>query len=369
MRRFFAGKTVLVTGHTGFKGSWLAAWLVRLGARVVGYALDPPSEPSHFAAARLTDRLTDIRGDVRDLTSVRKAVADHRPDVVFHLAAQAIVRRGFSDPRLTFDTNLMGTVNVLEAVRGSPGLRAVVCITSDKCYENVEWHWGYLETDRLGGHDPYSASKACAELAIAVYQDPRFQGRINPNGPAAPISSTRAGNVIGGGDWAADRLVPDAVRALAAGRDVVIRCPSAIRPWQHVLEAVGGYLWLGALMTREPGRYSSAYNFGPHCGTRGVTVEEVVRTILGAWPADLSRLVIESDRSGAESGLLRLDCSRAEAELGWRATWDLGETLHRIVEWYRAYYRDPGADIFALTTGQIDAYTAAAREQGLAWAA
>lgn len=364
---FYRGKTVLITGHTGFKGSWLAAWLVRLGARVVGYALDPPSEPSHFVAGRLGGRLTDIRGDIRDFTAVRRAVADHRPEIVFHLAAQAIVRRGFSDPRLTFDTNVMGTVNVLDAVRGSPGLLAVVCITSDKCYENVEWHWSYRETDRLGGHDPYSASKACAELAIAVFQNGRFQGRDQADGRAAPISSTRAGNVIGGGDWAADRLVPDAVRALAADREIVIRCPNAVRPWQHVLEAVSGYLWLGVLMARDPKRYVSAYNFGPHGGARGVTVEEVVRTILDAWPADRSRLIVEADRSGAESGLLRLDCSRAEAELGWRAAWDLGQTLHRIVEWYRAYYREPEADVFELTARQIDAYTTSAREQKLAW--
>jgi CDP-glucose 4,6-dehydratase len=366
---FYRGKVVLVTGHTGFKGSWLSAWLVELGAKVVGFSHDPPTDPSHFAASRLGRRVVDLRGDVRDHAALQKAFDEHRPDIAFHLAAQAIVRRGFDQPRQTFETNLMGTVNVLDVARSSPSLQGLVCITSDKCYENQEWAWGYRETDRLGGHDPYSASKACAELAIAVFQDRRFQRRANPGRErAVPISSVRAGNVIGGGDWAADRLVPDVVKSLAAGKDVVIRCPQAVRPWQHVLEAVSGYLWVGALMARTSGAHTSAYNFGPEPTARGVTVEEIVRVLFAQWPGARSRLIVEPDQSGAESGLLRLDCSRAAAELGWRVAWDLEQTLRQIVRWYGQFYEDPSRDMFACTADQISEYTRGAREKGLAWA-
>jgi CDP-glucose 4,6-dehydratase len=245
----------------------------------------------------------------------------------------------------------------------------VVCITSDKCYENREWPWGYRETDKLGGHEPYSASKACAELAIAVFQDRRFQARANPERhDPVPISSTRAGNVIGGGDWALDRLIPDVVRALATNKDVVIRSPNAVRPWQHVLEPVSGYLSLGARMARAPGAHTAAYNFGPETNGRGVPVEEVVRGILARWPGSHSRLIIQADHSGAESGLLRLDCSRAEAELGWRPTWDLEQTLEQVVGWYRTFYERGAADMFGYSTRQIEQYVASAKEKKLAWA-
>ncbi len=366
---YYRGKVVLVTGHTGFKGSWLSAWLLHLGAKVIGYALDPPTEPSHFASSRLAQRMVDIRGDVRDHERLRRTVDEYRPEVLFHLAAQALVRKSFEQPRLTFDTNVMGTVNVLDVARSSPSLRVLVCITSDKCYENREWPWGYRETDKLGGHDPYSASKACAELAISVFQDRRFQGRANSGRTnQLSISSVRAGNVIGGGDWAADRLVPDVIRSLAAGKDILIRSPDAVRPWQHVLEAVSGYLWLGAKMGTAPGSFNSSYNFGPEVSARGVKVLEVVRTILGQWPDSGSRLVVEADRSGAESGLLRLDCSRAEMELNWRTTWDLPQTLQELVRWYRRYYQNPSGDMFSCSTNQIAEYVASAKEKGLDWA-
>ena len=226
---FYRGKTVLVTGHTGFKGSWLATWLLHLGARVVGYALAPPTEPSNFAASRLDSRLAHLEGDIRNAALLQRAFAEHQPDLVFHLAAQPIVRHSFVEPLLTFEVNVMGTVNVLQAAHQTRSVSAVVCITSDKCYQNVEWSWGYRETDALGGPDPYSASKACAELAIACYADRRFQ-QSAVGGRSLPIASVRAGNVIGGGDWATDRIVPDAIRALVSGRDLVIRNPDAVRP-------------------------------------------------------------------------------------------------------------------------------------------
>ncbi len=370
-RGAYAGRTVLVTGHTGFKGAWLAHWLTHLGARVVGYALDPPSQPSCHGATRLAERIVDLRGDVRDPVALARVLSDHKPSMVFHLAAQSLVRQAYADPRGTFDTNVMGTVTVLDAACRAPGVEAVVSVTSDKCYENQEWAWGYREVDRLGGHEPYGASKACAELALAVFRDPRFQARAFAGTTARtrplPIGAGRAGNVIGGGDWAADRLLPDIVRAIAAGRDVVIRSPRATRPWQHVLEALSGYLWLGSRLLEAPERHAESYNFGPGSTAVGVTVEDIVHRILARWPGP-SRLVVEEDRSGAEAGLLRLDCSRAESELAWRATWTVDETLERLVEWYRAFYDPAAQDLAALTTRQIDAYASRARELGIAWA-
>ena len=328
---FYRDKTVLVTGHTGFKGSWLCSWLLQLGAKPIGYSLRPPSDPSNFEASRLAERMVDIRADVRDHSRLKEVFAEHRPEMVFHLAAQALVRPSFEDPPLTFDTNIMGTVNVLDVARNCPSVQAAICITSDKCYENKEWIWGYRETDDVGGHEPYGVSKACAELAIAVYQDPRFQQRANPNqSRPMPIVSTRAGNVIGGGDWATDRLIPDIARSIAAGNDVTIRCPSATRPWQHVLEAISGYLWLGAKVAEKPNDYAKNYNFGPQLTARGVPVADLVKRMLAAWEGSDSQLIVEADQSGAESGLLRLDCSLAEHDLGWVAAWDVDETVRQI---------------------------------------
>jgi CDP-glucose 4,6-dehydratase len=365
---FYRGKTVLVTGHTGFKGSWLAAWLAELGARVVGYALEPPTPQNAFTALGLAERITHVHGDVRDAEHVLETVRRHRPEVVFHLAAQSLVRRSFKEPRLTFETNLMGTVNVLDALRQVGSVRSAVLITSDKCYQNVNWAWGYRETDPLGGYDAYSASKACAELAIASYQDPRFQRAVSPAFDL-PIASTRAGNVIGGGDWAADRIVPDCIRAISGKRGLVVRNPDATRPWQHVLEPLSGYLWLGSrLATDRQRRYCSAWNFGPADGPP-VTVETIVRTILSAWPAPATRLIIERDRTESESQLLRLDCSKARHALGWRATWTIERTLEAVVEWYRHFYEHGGAGIYERTVGQIRQFVESARAQRIRWAA
>jgi CDP-glucose 4,6-dehydratase len=365
---FYRGKTVLVTGHTGFKGSWLCTWLLHLGAKPIGYALAPPSDPSNFAVSRLAGRMVDLRADVRDRAELEAAIDRYRPQLIFHLAAQALVRPSFEDPAVTFETNLMGTVNVLDVARSCPSLEAVICITSDKCYENQEWIWGYRETDKLGGHEPYGVSKACAELAIAVYQDPRFQKRANPDRQdPVPIVSTRAGNVIGGGDWATDRLVPDIVRSIAGNQDIVIRCPGATRPWQHVLEAVSGYLWLGKRLAENPRSVARSYNFGPQLTAHGVPVAQIVERMLAAWQGTQSKLVIQADQSGAESALLRLDCSRADHDLGWTAAWDVDETVRQIVDWYRAYYQDPESDMFDRSVRQIETYIQAAREKDLAW--
>lgn len=361
----YRGKTVLVTGHTGFKGSWMSLWLTRLGAEVIGYSLDPPSDPSNFEATRLASRIHHVHGDVRDADHLRKVAEEHDPDLVFHMAAQAIVLTGFDDPPETFSTNLMGTVNVCDVVLAHPSVQALVSITSDKCYENQEWVWGYRETDKLGGHDPYGASKACAELAIGVYQDARFRARKGARD--VPISSVRAGNVIGGGDWAADRLVPDVVRAIASGEDVRIRSPGATRPWQHVLEAVSGYLWLGAKMARQGLRYQSQYNFGPALTARGVPVVDLVRWMLERWEGTDARLVADVDESGAESALLRLDVSRAEMELRWRTVWSVEEAVDRIVDWYRTYYEAGAPDMYDFSIEQIDDYVRDAEERGLAW--
>ncbi len=363
---FYRHKTVLVTGHTGFKGSWLALWLTHLGANVVGYALEPPTEPCHFTASRLEKRLTDIRGDVRDYALLERTFQIYKPDIVFHLAAQALVRRSFAEPRRTFEVNLMGTVNVLEAAARTESVRAVVSITSDKCYRNVDWEWGYRENDELGGHDAYSASKACAELAIAVYQDGRFQRSANFRDDLC-IASTRAGNVIGGGDWAQDRIVPDTIKAISTKTDIVVRNPKATRPWQHVLEPLSGYLWLGALLAQNRARYCSAWNFGPGEG-RVFTVGEVVQGLLGRWPDAVTKMVVCDDTSQAESQLLRLDCSKASHHLKWRTTWGIDRTLDAIVSWYQQFYQGGGADMWLYSIQQIEAYSQAARAQGLLWA-
>lgn len=361
---FYEGKTVLVTGDSGFKGSWLSVWLTHLGARVVGYSLEPPTEPSNFEACRLGDRITHIHGDIRDYESLLRAFSEHRPDVVFHLAAQPLVRLSYVETRYTFDANLMGTVNTLEAARVTDSIRSVVAISSDKCYRNVGTIDGYQEGDQLGGYDPYSASKACAELAIAVYRDERFQASAVPP-RQVPIASTRAGNVIGGGDWAQDRIVPDTVRAIASEADIVVRNPDAIRPWQHVLEPLSAYLWVGALMTRDR-KYCTAWNIGP--GEDEVpTVENVVQGILRRWPSR-TELVINHDRSKKEAQLLRLDCTKAHEELGWRSAWSVERTLDAIVAWYQRFYSDRSTDMYEFATQQIEEYRRSAADKGISWA-
>ena len=369
----YKGRRVFVTGHTGFKGSWLVAWLLELGAQVTGFSDSVPTTPAHFHTLDLGARIRDLRGDVRDRDSLAKALAEAEPEVVFHLAAQALVRPAYADPARTFEVNALGTLNLVEAVRTLPSVQALVCITSDKAYRNDEWVWGYRETDHLGGVDPYSASKGCAEIIAHSYFHSFF---LNGNGPRS--ATTRAGNVIGGGDWAEARIVPDCARAWAAGKPVEIRSPHATRPWQHVLEPLSGYLWLGAqLFTNAQGPFplsGEAFNFGPAADVNN-TVAEIVDALALHWPGFTSLM----DSSGAaglkECTLLKLCCDKALAALNWKACMTFDETLRLTAEWYKAYYsRTPGLaegsvpDMSRTTRLQIDEYSCLARTRGLAWA-
>ena len=358
----YAGRRVLVTGHTGFKGSWLATWLLQLGAEVAGYANGIPTVPSHVEAIGLERRIRSFDGDVRDRETLAAAIDAFAPEIVFHLAAQALVRRAYAEPAETFETNAIGTLNVLECARTRPGIRAVVLITSDKCYRNVEWPWGYRETDTLGGEDPYSGSKGCAELIAYSYIHSFF---ATPD--RAAVATTRAGNVIGGGDWACDRIVPDCVRAWSQQHPVVIRQPGATRPWQHVLEPLSGYLTLGAHLWHRDERASGrAYNFGPD-PTVNQSVEDVIRELGQHWPDFAWHFDPAVAHGKPEARLLKLSCERALAELQWRAVLTFQECIRLTAEWYRAYQAAP-AEAGATTAAQIDEYVGFARNRGLAWA-
>jgi CDP-glucose 4,6-dehydratase len=332
--RFYAGRTVLVTGHTGFKGTWLAHWLSMLGARVVGLALAPETRPSLFEASGLENRITSVLADVRELTAVRDVIDGHRPEIVFHLAAQSLVRRSYRDPVGTYATNVLGTAHVLEACRHAPSVRAIVVVTSDKCYDNREWPWGYREIEPMGGADPYSSSKGCAELVTAAYRRSFY-------GEGARVASGRAGNVIGGGDWAEDRLVPDIVRGVAADRPIAIRNPRSVRPWQHVLEPLSGYLTLARRLCEDGGgAVAQGYNFGPD-DAEALSVAEVAERLVARLGR--GRLAIAPDGGPHEAAHLRLDSSKARAELGWRPRLSLEETLAWTADWYRAHLGDPAA--------------------------
>lgn len=329
----YNGKTVLVTGHTGFKGSWLSIWLTMLGAKVVGYSLEPYSERGNFEACHLHDRLyADIRGDVRDFEKLNETVKTHKPEIIFHLAAQALVRTAYQHPRETYETNIMGSINVLEAVRQNECVKTVVMITSDKCYENVEQIWGYKETDRMGGYDPYSASKGCAELAISSYRNSYFNPKDYAKHGKA-IASVRAGNVIGGGDWSDNRLIPDCIRFIEAGKDIEIRNPIATRPWEHVLEPLSGYLKVGQKLIENPVEYATSFNFGPHISANK-TVLEVVRRLVEYYGK--GKVVDASDPNAVhENTLLNLDVTKAYVMLQWEAKWGLQEAVEKTVDWYK----------------------------------
>jgi CDP-glucose 4,6-dehydratase len=347
MLDFLAGKRVLVTGHTGFKGSWLSAWLLKLGAEVTGYALPPLTSEDHFVRLGLEKRMRHVEGDLLDLPKLAATFRDARPEFVFHLAAQALVRRSYSEPKLTFDTNVTGGVNVLEAVRQAPEVRALVFVTSDKCYRNHEWVWGYRETDELGGDDPYSASKAAAELVFRSYAASFFASREN-----FAAATARAGNVIGGGDFAADRIVPDCIRALRGSQSIVIRSPEATRPWQHVLEPLSGYLALARALHSGGRKFEGGWNFGPTKASNR-SVRELVGRVITGWGG--GELKIERPANAPhESRLLHLNCDKADSELGWRPTWHFDEGVDETTRWYREAHN--GADVWALTGGQIAAY-------------
>ena len=351
-RMSWAGRRVFLTGHTGFKGGWMALWLAHLGAEVRGYSLDPCTTPNLFDAARIGSRVDDVRGDIRDAKALDAAMQEFAPEVVFHLAAQPLVRLSYADPITTYETNVIGTAKVLDAVRRTASVRAVVSITTDKCYENKEWLWGYRETDPLGGYDPYSSSKACAELVSAAFRQSYFPvDKIGQHGVA--VATARAGNVIGGGDWSLDRLIPDLVRGFLSGQPVQIRRPQAIRPWQHVMEPVHGYITLAEkLLGPDAARYATAYNFGP-ADDDARSVEWIVRRMTKTW-GDGASWVIDEDPSVHEAGYLKLDASRARFDLGWTSRMHLAEALDALVAWYRA--QAAGADMQAFTLQQIQAY-------------
>jgi CDP-glucose 4,6-dehydratase len=358
----FNSKTVLITGHTGFKGAWLTAWLKQLGAKVVGIALEPPTEPSHFAAAQLGDGIVDYRIDIRDRLELEGAIVSAQPNFVFHLAAQALVRRSYDDPLETWQTNMLGTLHVLEALRKLDKPCASVIITSDKCYDNVEWVWGYRETDVLGGPDPYSASKGAAELAIRSHVKSFFPKATSK----ARIASARAGNVIGGGDWAADRIVPDCVRAWSINSTVELRNPHSTRPWQHVLEPLSGYLNLAIALSHQPEMHGESFNFGPPA-QQNHSVLELVKMMAVHWDKVSWKDVSQSAKGPYESGLLKLNCDKALHHLRWHAVMGFEDTVRMTAEWYRAFYQQP-ASIAEVSNQQIADYTAIAKQQGLAWA-
>lgn len=360
----YARRRVLVTGHTGFKGSWLCAWLLELGARVAGYSLNIPTEPSNFEAIGLREHLTHFEGDVRNIGELARVMSIFKPEIVFHLAAQSLVRRSFAEPVLTFETNAFGTLNVLECIRNQPQLQAAVIITSDKCYRNQEWTWGYRENDTLGGADPYSASKACAENIFRAYADSYFQDSLGPW-----VGTTRAGNVIGGGDWAPDRLVPDCIRAWSAGRPALIRFPAATRPWQHVLEPLSGYLWLGArLYQKDPRVKGESFNFGPAVEVNQ-SVQELVSTMAGHWPGAAWEVEAQPPGKQKESIMLKLCCDKALNFLAWQPTLSFPETLALTTEWYKAFYKGGGDPLYAFTINQIGAYTTKAMTKLQTWTA
>ena len=349
-RDFWAGRRVFVTGHTGFKGSWLSLWLESLGAEVHGYALDPPTEPSLFAQAQIEGRMAGhVISDVRDLGTLEAMMASARPEIVFHLAAQPLVRRSYAEPVETYAVNVMGTVNLLEAARRLGSVTALVNVTTDKCYDNKEREQGYGEEEPLGGHDPYSSSKACSELVTAAYRT-SFHGEGRPW-----IASGRAGNVIGGGDWAVDRLVPDILRALDAGEMLIVRHPDAVRPWQHILESLSGYIALAERLAKDGGAFARAWNFGPN-EADARPVRWIVEHIKSLCP-ELEWRTDEAQGGLHEAGFLKLDSARARAELGWHPRWPLPVALDKSVEWHRDWRA--GQDVHETCLRQIAEYEAA----------
>lgn len=345
--RTFAGSRVLITGHTGFKGSWLTFLLKEIGAEVLGYALPPEQSASHFASLGLAKIIHHVEGDIRDAEKLSATMRQFRPEFVFHLAAQALVKTSYDDPTGTFNTNVTGSVNLLEAVRQCDSVRSLVYITSDKCYENLEWVWGYRENDRLGGHDPYSASKAAAEIAFSAYAHSFFSNR-----PELGAASTRAGNVIGGGDWAADRIVPDCIRAIHANQPIRLRNPASTRPWQHVLEPLSGYLLLAARLRQSPSTYAGSWNFAPISG-EVQTVQDVAEHIVARFGRGSVSSVPGNPRLH-ESRLLHLNCDKAQQLLGWRPRWDMGKALTMTVDWYKAVLE--GAEASVITRLQLQDY-------------
>ncbi|MFT5277430.1 MAG: CDP-glucose 4,6-dehydratase [Granulosicoccus sp.] len=344
---FWKGRNIFLTGHTGFKGSWLSLCLKRLGANVTGYALEAPTDPSIFEIARVEETMRlSVHGDVRDAAALNQAMRESKPEIVIHMAAQSLVRDSYSDPVATYSTNVMGTVNVLEAARSTSSVKAILNITTDKCYENNEWVWGYRENDPMGGHDPYSNSKACAELISASYRKSFLQAS------GLALATARAGNVIGGGDWAKDRIVPDAIRAFTQNKPLVIRNPLSTRPWQHVLEPLSGYLILCQQLIEKPLEFDQGWNFGPN-DDDVQPVSSVANIMTRAWGEE-SEWTLDTGVHQHEARSLKLDCSKAKALLKWSPIWDLEKALTETVQWYKAWDNKQNMNEFTLK--QIDGY-------------
>lgn len=344
---FWKGKRVFITGHTGFKGSWLCLWLISLGAEVIGYAEKPPTLPNLFEIAGISHDMHSTIGDIREIECLKKSLCDSRPDIVIHMAAQPLVRESYKDPVTTYSTNIMGTINVLEAIRKCESVKAVVNITTDKCYENREWVWGYREDEALGGYDPYSSSKACSEIVTAAYRNSFFYASEHP-----AVASARAGNVIGGGDWAADRLIPDCLKSLIERQIITIRNPNAIRPWQHVLEPLSGYLLLAERLYENGHEFASSWNFGPE-DKDAKPVEWIVGELCDLWEENAG-FQVDKNPQPHEATYLKLDCSKARARLAWTPKWNLEKALEQIVIWTQAYQQHQDMRLVCLK--QIDEY-------------
>ena len=351
INNFWEGKRVLITGHTGFKGSWLSLWLQNAGAHVTGYSLLPPTQPSMFDIAKVAQGMNSNIGDVRDQPHLEKILTENQPEIIIHMAAQALVRLSYHNPVETYSTNVMGTIHLLEAVRKTPSVRAVVNVTSDKCYENREWPWGYRENEAMGGFDPYSNSKGCAELVTSAYRSSFFN--VSVGSKMVALASARAGNVIGGGDWAADRLIPDIIQAITDNRPVKIRNPHAIRPWQHVLEPLSGYMCLAQKLYEQGTDYAEAWNFGPNENDTK-PVQWIVEQLIQIWGGD-ARWDIDKNEYPHEAHYLKLDCSKSKMRLDWEPRWSLTETLAGIVDWQKAY--QSGLNMREFSLGQIAHYS------------
>ncbi|MGL4108632.1 CDP-glucose 4,6-dehydratase [Clostridium sp. LP20] len=354
----YRNKKVFITGHTGFKGTWLSLWLKELGAELLGYSLEPNTEPSMFKLCNMENNITSVIGDIRDSEKLEKTIVEFKPDIIFHLAAQPLVRLSYRDPKNTYETNVIGTLNVYEAARKCSSVKAIVSITTDKCYENKEWSYGYREIDPMGGYDPYSSSKGCAEILTSSYRNSFF------NELGVGIASTRAGNVIGGGDWAEDRLIPDFVRAVSKDETLFIRNPMATRPWQHVLEPLSGYLWLGASLLHDKEKFSSGWNFGPNYNDI-LSVEAILNLAISSWGK--GRYDFDKSLQPHEANLLKLDISKAMAELKWQPVYNVEAAVKNTIDWYKKYYDNKFADMKQFTINQIREYVQEANKKKILW--
>jgi len=358
----YKDKTVLVTGHTGFQGGWLSLWLKKLGANVIGYSLEPPTEPSFFESVKLNEELEHIIGDIRDESRINEIITEFKPEIIFHLAAQSLVRESYNNPIETFETNILGTANILESVRRSESVRAVMIMTSDKCYDNKEFIQPHKETDPMGGFDPYSASKGATELITASYRDSFFKNNLINCG----IATARSGNVIGGGDWSENRIIPDSIKKLTNDNKIMIRNPESKRPWQYVLESISGILWLTAKLYQEPEKFDQGWNFGPNKNSDILTVKELVKKIIKEWDSKQSFMIDKKSSLLHESEILLLDSSKSENELGWRNIFKIDELISETISWYKMH-NNKTENMKEFSLKQIEKYSMKATEDNLVW--